>query len=102
MRHQVCLFSFCVAFITPAFSATPTGGVSAPTLYKVASAKPQSTPSLSNGFYIGLAAGYDAYRTRPNINLSFHGETMTGSPALSSTGFVGGIFGGYGEYYKNL
>jgi len=102
MRHHACS-ALCLAFIvTPLLFVLPASSF-AYGLYKGANLnKPRSLPILSNGFYVGLSAGYDAYRTRPNINFNFNGDTITGSPALSSTGFVGGIFGGYGEYYKNL
>ncbi len=58
--------------------------------------------TLDDGLYIGLAGGYDSYRIRSNINATFNGDTFTGNPAISTTGFVGGLFGGYGEYYRNF
>lgn len=57
---------------------------------------------LDDGLYIGIALGYDSYRVRTNIGRTFNGDTVTSDPAVASTGFAGGIFGGYGQYFKDL
>ena len=53
-------------------------------------------PSLHDGFYVGAQAGYDAYRYRQSL-------TGDGSISLigSVTGWVGGLFVGYGQYFNN-
>ncbi len=53
-------------------------------------------PTLQDGFYLGGLAGYDSYRIRESI--SNIGEY---SIATSTTGWMGGLFGGYGKYYGN-
>jgi len=58
--------------------------------------------TLTDGLYVGLAGGYDSYRLHTTINASVNGDTITGTPVINSTGFVGGIFGGYGQNLNNL
>jgi opacity protein-like surface antigen len=58
---------------------------------------------LRDGGYAGIAAGYDSYRVRQNVNLS----TSNGLNRLQQTtpitpiGLVGGLFAGYGRYINN-
>lgn len=59
------------------------------------------TKTLDDGLYVGLGLGYDSYRIRSNLNTVINGTTATGNPTSSATGFVGGIFGGYGEYFRD-
>lgn len=61
-----------------------------------------SVKALHDGFYLGVAGGYDSYRVRRSTNLTFGGLTITGNPAVSTTGFVGGLFAGYGQAFENL
>lgn len=53
-------------------------------------------PSLMDGWYLGAQAGYDSYRIRQSI--SGVGEF---SSTASATGWVGGLFAGYGQYFSN-
>ncbi len=59
---------------------------------------------LDDGFYMGIQGGYDAYRVRTTSNYvsPAFGPIPAGTfaasanPIISSNGFVGGLFGGYG------
>jgi outer membrane immunogenic protein len=64
--------------------------------YKPMAAAPCNEKVLHDGFYLGGQVGYDSYRTRANI-----GGTAA-NPALSATGFVGGLFAGYGQYFSDF
>lgn len=64
-------------------------------IYKGVTALP--CPSLMGGFYLGAQLGYDAYRL---------GHTITGpggsfSLDNSLTGWVGGLYLGYGQYFND-
>lgn len=54
-------------------------------------------PSLMDGFYVGAQAGYDAYRVRASTT----GSTVNASSVGSLTGWLGGLFVGYGQYFSN-
>lgn len=55
---------------------------------------------LKDGIYLGLGAGYNAYRERQNIGLTDDdGDTLTANPVQHIGGFQGSIFGGYGQYF---
>jgi len=58
---------------------------------------------LRDGPYVGIAGGVDSYRIRQELNQTFPDIAITQSnPALSAVGLVGGIYGGYGKYFRNL
>lgn len=57
---------------------------------------------LKDGFYLGAQLGYDSYRVRVSRSTTFNTVAFTGNPVMNATGFVGGLFGGYGMYYNNL
>jgi opacity protein-like surface antigen len=63
---------------------------------------------LKDGFYIGAEAGYDSYRVRANHSLSVTDPvdsdvlTASSNPAISATGWVGGLFLGYGRYLTDM
>lgn len=52
---------------------------------------------LKDGFYIGAQVGYDSYRVRENITAPF----VSVNPQISVTGWVGGLFLGYGQYIND-
>ncbi len=52
---------------------------------------------LKDGFYVGAEAGYDSFRVRQGISAA-----GTISMVNSVTGWVGGIFAGYGQYFDNF
>jgi outer membrane autotransporter protein len=54
-------------------------------------------PSLMDGFYVGAQAGYDAYRVRSSVS----DASGSFSDVNSLTGWVGGLFAGYGQYFSN-
>jgi opacity protein-like surface antigen len=73
--------------------------------YKGEMPAPCPTPlMIKDGFYLGAQLGYDSYRVRNNISASNDAatETFNANPALNATGWVGGIFGGYGQYFNEL
>lgn len=53
---------------------------------------------LKDGFYLGAQVGYDSYRVREN----FATTGVSFNPAVSATGWVGGLFIGYGQYLTDL
>ena len=59
---------------------------------------------LHDGFYIGAGVGYDSYRINHNSDFSEQEtgddiETISFSTNKSATGWMGGIFAGYGRYF---
>lgn len=59
--------------------------------------------TLKDGFYVGAQAGYDSYRVRENIGFFGGGVPQyVTSPAVNATGFVGGLFLGYGKYLTDM
>ena len=54
-------------------------------------------PSLMGGFYVGAQAGYDAYRLHSSLTTA----TSSSSTSGSLTGWVGGLFVGYGQYFSD-
>lgn len=53
---------------------------------------------LKDGIYLGAQVGYDSYRIRENQALP---GPVNGNPAIDLTGWVGGLFLGYGQYVTN-
>lgn len=62
--------------------------------------------TLKDGFYVGAQAGYDAYRVRESTTGAATGPlgttTVSSNPAVAATGWVGGLFVGYGRYLTDL
>ncbi|RDI44549.1 outer membrane protein [Aquicella lusitana] len=56
---------------------------------------------LKDGWYVGGQVGYDSYRVRQNINTPSTSDII-GNPVLNATGWVGGLFLGYGQYLTDL
>ncbi len=56
---------------------------------------------IKDGWYVGVQAGYDSYSIRNNSSVTESGSTLTANPTLNATGFVGGIYGGYGQYFSD-
>ncbi len=94
---SLCLgFVSCSLFLNNAFAKN----------YKDEAMSPVSQPTpeitvLKDGFYAGIAAGYDSYKTKQNIDLTLT-VTITGNPPVDATGFVGGLFAGYGQYFEKF
>lgn len=58
---------------------------------------------LRDGFYVGGQLGYDSYRMRVNTNVTTpDGSTFSSNPVYNATGWVGGLFLGYGQYFNNM
>jgi len=65
--------------------------------------------ALREGFYLGIGVGYDSYRTHQSTDLSITDIGVTvpdftsaSSANASATGWMGGIFAGYGHFWDNL
>lgn len=90
------LFAIVIALFTvPSFAAHPLiakdGGVFLP-----------KERGLKDGPYIGVQAGYDGYIVKDNFFVADDDiDTFSMSPSLSATGWVGGLFVGYGHYFQN-
>jgi len=58
---------------------------------------------LMDGFYVGAQTGYDSYRVRGNVNIGTDpgADTDTANPAINATGWMGGLFAGYGRYLSD-
>lgn len=52
---------------------------------------------LKDGFYVGAQVGYDAYRIRRDAEIG----DLDADATLSATGWVGGLFLGYGQYLSD-
>ena len=53
---------------------------------------------LKDGFYLGAQVGYDSYRIREG----FTSSEANYNPVINNTGWVGGLFLGYGQYLSDL
>lgn len=70
--------------------------------YKGEMAVPCPAPvTLKDGFYLGGQVGYDSYRVRHNVDVTAP-AVLTANPVLNATGWVGGLFLGYGQYFNDL
>lgn len=56
---------------------------------------------LKDGFYIGAQVGYDSYRVRTSFGSAAF-PAIFGTTVLNATGWAGGLFLGYGQYFNNL
>ncbi len=65
--------------------------------YKGEAPCPAPERGLQSGIYLGGQVGYDSYRVRTN----FAAAGYTANPAFNATGFVGGLFAGYGQYFSD-
>lgn len=56
--------------------------------------------TLNGGFYVGAQAGYDSYRVRESFGVSNQTGTInaSGTTVHNATGWLGGLFLGYGDY----
>lgn len=64
---------------------------------------------LHDGFYIGVGVGYDSYRVHSSLSSTTTDVTVPGAPVAlaassassndAATGWMGGIFAGYGRYF---
>ena len=87
---SVGVLAASVLLSTSAFAANYKGDVG----YKGEAPCP-APEKLMSGFYLGGQVGYDSYRVRRS------GGPIVANPALNSTGFVGGLFAGYGQYFSD-
>lgn len=107
MKRQLRLSLISSAVLLAATTACFAGSYKGEN-YKGEAMAPCPTPlTLKDGFYLGAQLGYDSYRIRNNVsanNTAFAApgtaESFSTNPALNSTGWVGGIFGGYGQYFN--
>lgn len=67
--------------------------------YKGESGMPCPTiPALMDGLYLGGQLGYDTYNVKENISLV--SGAVAADPNINANGFVGGLFLGYGKYFR--
>ncbi|HSW69406.1 MAG TPA: outer membrane beta-barrel protein [Gammaproteobacteria bacterium] len=101
LRHSLISSAVLLAATTACFAGSYKGEN-----YKGEAMPPCPTPlTLKDGFYLGAQLGYDSYRVRNNANASSIlgvDETVSANPALNATGWVGGLFGGYGQYFNEM
>lgn len=59
-----------------------------------------AVPTLNGGFYVGAQAGYDSYRIRESRSGLNGAGTVnaSGTTVHNATGWLGGLFLGYGDY----
>jgi opacity protein-like surface antigen len=106
--QQPKLSSICLAVITSALLLTSTAGFA--TNYKgEASYKGEAMPApcpqplyLKDGFYVGVNALYDSYRTRVTRSNVLGTTSSSSTNVIASNGWGGGAFAGYGMYFNNL
>lgn len=67
--------------------------------YKDVAPCPPAERGLQGGWYLGGQIGYDYYRVRENVALGT--GLLTTNPAVAATGVIGGLFGGYGQYFND-
>jgi len=83
-------FLFLFSVVTNAFAQ----------IYKGQMAPCPPPKRLKDELYVGVGAGYDAYRIRQSFDiLDSAAVTRSGNPVLSANGFQGSIFAGYGRYF---
>ncbi len=71
--------------------------------YKGEAMAPCPTPlMIRDGFYLGAQVGYDSYRARTNLDFVSGEDSFVSNPVTNPTGFVGGVFGGYGQYFNEI
>ena len=54
---------------------------------------------LLDGFYVGVQGGYDNYRIRQSVT---DGSGDSFNSKISPTGFAGGLFVGFGQYFSDI
>lgn len=103
--------SFTLKALTAALILASTSGLALAKSYKGENYKGEAMPcpvplTLKDGFYIGAQAGYDAYRVRESTGATVVGPagtaSLNGNPSVAATGWVGGLFLGYGQYLTDL
>lgn len=104
MKRQLRLSLISSAVLLAATTACFAGSYKGEN-YKGEAVAPCPTPlTLKDGFYLGAQLGYDSYRIRNNISATTlplpATETFNANPINNATGWVGGIFGGYGQYFN--
>ncbi len=109
---QLPLFSAGVAAAALLFASTAgfAAGNYKGEMYKGEPAAPCPVEKmLKDGFYVGAQVGYDSYRSNGNYNLSNAATTApaaatitaNGSNSMNATGWAGGLFAGYGQYFQD-
>ena len=61
-----------------------------------------SVLTLSDGFYVGLAGGYEAYNMRQSNSAATAGFASSTSQPVAAQGWVGGALAGYGKYLNDM
>lgn len=105
---QLPLFSAGVAAAALLFASTAgfAAGNYKGEMYKGEPAAPCPVEKmLKDGFYVGAQVGYDSYRAANTYNVTATNATTTvnasGSDTMNATGWAGGLFAGYGQYFQD-
>jgi opacity protein-like surface antigen len=56
---------------------------------------------LKDGFYVGAQVGYDSYRASQSYTLTGTTASANGNNVNNTTGWAGGLFAGYGQYFQD-
>lgn len=92
------IFLLSISTSSQAFLHHPPRNYKGEILPIVAPCQPER--GLRDGIYLGLGGGYDVYRIKQEINVTdSSGEVDQANPAINTRGFVGSVFGGYGQYF---
>lgn len=59
---------------------------------------PPAERGLQSGWYLGGQVGYDIYQVSTSAGSS---SPIAANPKMNSSGFIGGLFGGYGQYFND-
>jgi outer membrane immunogenic protein len=57
--------------------------------------------ALKDGFYVGAQVGYDSYRASNSYSYASGTFASNGSHTTNATGWAGGLFAGYGQYFQD-
>lgn len=105
---QLPLFSAGVAAAALLFASTAgfAAGNYKGEMYKGEPAAPCPVEKmLKDGFYVGAQVGYDSYRAANSFSVTnaAAGGTASanGSITTNATGWAGGLFAGYGQYFQD-
>lgn len=103
MQFQLSRISLALAAATLLLASTNTFASPSKAINFKDQATPCSQPlTLNGGFYVGGQAGYDTYSVGLRSAITVGGTTANGNSDMSTNGFVGGLFGGYGMYWNNF
>jgi outer membrane immunogenic protein len=57
---------------------------------------------LKDGFYVGVAGGYDSYRVRRSASFTSNSYAFSSNPTANANGLTAGLFAGVGKYFDKM